>query len=182
MKDENMHLNEEQILISLVDEKDLAKDNQSHLQSCLACREKKTALMSELDRLGKMTKEFTPLPRQKARVYLPESRRRRFLRPVFAAGFAVAFIIVCLLSLKMFIDSPKEMTARLSPESGADLYLIDDLLEESILPEYFLDIAVASYSYFDDEFIKFVVPLEESFNSVTQTLPLEAKGREPVLT
>jgi len=166
MKDKSMHLNEDQILLSLADVNDLSEDIKSHLLACPVCQEKKTALMSELEHLGEMAKDFTPLPQQKPVVLFRESRHFSFRLPVFAAGIAVVLVIACLLSLVLFTDSSKQMTARLSTEIEADLYLLDEILEESSLPEYYLDIAVASYSYFDDEFLEFVTPLEEQFNSV----------------
>jgi len=166
MKDKSMHLNEDQILLSLVDENDLSGDIKGHLLECPVCQEKKTALMSELEHLGEMAKDFTPLPQQKPVLVFREHLHFSFRLRVIGAGFAVALIIACLLSLVLFTDSSKQMTARLSTEMEADLYLMDDILEESALPEYYLDIDVASHSYFDDEFLEFVAPLEEEFNSV----------------
>lgn len=165
MKDKSIHLNEDQILLSLVDVNDLSGDRKSHLLACSVCQERKAALMSELEHLGEMARAFVPLPQQKPALVIRESRHPGFRLPVFAAGFAVVLVIACLLSLVLFTDSSKQMTARLSTEMEADLYLVDDILEESALPEYYLDMAVASYSYFDDEFLEFVVPLEEEFNS-----------------
>lgn len=166
MIDKGMHLSEDQILLSLVDENDLSQEVRSHLLACTACQEKKTALISELEHLGQMAKDLAPLPRQKPLPLVRESRHFSFRLRVLAAGFAVVLIIACLLSLVFFTDSSKQMTARLSTEMETDLYLVDEILEESTLPEYYLDIAVTSYSYFDDEFLEFVVPLEEQLDSV----------------
>ncbi len=161
-----MHLSEDQILLSLVDETDLSEQKQSHLLACPVCQEKKTALMSELERMGEMAKHFAPLPQQKPMLPLRESWHLRFRLPIFAAGLAVILLIAFLGSMSLFTDSSKQMTARVSTEREADLPLMDDLLEESAMPEYYLDIAVDSSSYFDDEFLNFVVPLEEQFDSV----------------
>ena len=166
MEDKRMHLNEDQILLSLVDEMDLSEHTKSHLQVCPVCQEKKTALMSELERMGEMAKHFTPLPQQKPMLPLRESWHFRFRLPIFAAGLAVILLIAFLGSMSLFTDSSKQMTSRLSTEREADLPLMDDLLEEFAMPEYYLDIAVDSSGYFDDEFLKFVVPLEEQLDSV----------------
>ena len=166
MKDKSMHLNEDQILLSLVDENDLSEDMKSHLLACIVCQEKKTALMSELQHLGEMAKDFAPLPQQKPVLLFREPRHLSLHLRILVAGFAVVLIIACLWSLVLFTDSSKPMTARLSTELEAHLYLMDDILKESALPEYYLDIAVASYNYFDDEFLEFVVPLEEQFDPV----------------
>ena len=166
MKDKNIHLNEDQILLSLVEEHDLSEETRSHLLACLLCQEERTALMSELEHLGEMAKDFSPMPQNKPVLPFRESGHFIFNRPVLSAGFAVVLIIACLWSLTLFIDSSKQMTPGLSTDMKVDLYLMDDILEESALPEYYLDIGVASYTYFDEEFMDFVVPQGEGFNSV----------------
>lgn len=166
MEDKRMHLNEDQILLSVVDETDLSEHKKSHLQACPICQEKRTALMSELERMGEMAKHFTPLPQQKPMLPFRESWHFGFRLPIFAAGLAVILLIAFLGSMSLFTDSSKQMTVRLSTEREADLPLMDDILEESAMPEYYLDIAVDSSSYFDDEFLKFVAPLEEQSDSV----------------
>lgn len=165
MKESNMHLNEDQIVLSLVDENDLSEDMKNHLLACPECQEKKTALISELKNLGKMAKGLTPLPKRKPALPVRKSRRFGLGLPVVAAGCAAALVIAFLWNTIFFNQPPKQMTARLSTEVEADFYLMDDILEESALPDYYLDIAVASYSYFDDEFLEFVVPLGEDLNS-----------------
>ncbi len=166
MKDKSNHLNEDEILFSLVEEPDLPEEIKSHLLACLVCQEKKKALMTELERLGKMARDFTPLPQQKPALPFRESRHFIFNRSVLAAGFSVVVIIACLWSLRSFTGSSKHITPGLSPEMEVDLYLMDDILGESALPEYYLDIAAPTYSYFDEEFLDFVVPLGEESNSV----------------
>jgi len=166
MENKSMHLNEDQILVSLVDENDLPEDLKSHLQACPICQEKKITLISELENLGKTAKAFTPLPRQKPVLFLQKSRYYIFRRPVFTAGFSMILIIMCLISFQLFTDSSKQITTRLAMETEEDLYLLEDILEESALPVYYLDIAVTFNSYFDDEFLEFITPMEEESNSV----------------
>ena len=166
MKDKSAHLNEDHILLSLVDESDLSEEKRSHLLACLACQEKKMALLFELEHLGEMAKGFTPLPQKRPALPFRESRRFIFHRPVFAVGFGVVLVIAGLWSLILFTDSSKQMTPRLSADMEVDLYLTDDILGESALPEYYRDIAVPTSSYFDEEFLDFVAPLGEEFSSV----------------
>lgn len=166
MKDKGIHLSEDQILLSLVDGNDLSEDIKTHLLACPACRRKKTAFVLELDRLGEKAKYFTPDLKQKP-VLLFRKPRDSFPRlPIFAAGVALVLIIALALSLVLFTDSSKQMTAQLSTEKEEYLYLLDEILEEAYLPDHYLDITAASNSYFDDEFVEFVVPLGDRFNSV----------------
>jgi len=166
MKDKTIHLSEDQLLFSLVDENDLSQDIKSHLWACPSCRQKKTAFELELDRLGERAKAFTPDPKQEPALLLQKSRAF-FSRPaIFAAGFALVLIIVLASIIVRFTDSSKQMTARLSSEKEAYLYLVDEIVEEPNLPDLYLDIIAASNNYFDDEFVEFVVPLEDQANSV----------------
>ena len=170
MTDRHVHLSDDQILIFMVDENGLSEDNKRHFLSCRVCREKKMALTDELKRLGKMAGDFAPMPRHRPLAGFQEARFTGFRRPSFAAGLAAVLIIACLCSLMLFSDSPKQITARSSREMKADMHLMEDMLEESALPEYVFDVTVVSYSYFDDEFLKFVAPLEEQLDSVSQRL------------
>ncbi len=166
MKDKSIHLSEDQILLSLVDENDLSEDTKSHFLACPACRRKKATFVLELDRLGEKAKDFTPDLKQNS-VLFSRKPRHFFPRiPIFAAGFALVLIIVLALSLVLFTDSSKQITTRLAMETEEDLYLLEDILKESALPEYYLDIAVTFNSYFDDEFLEFIIPMEEESNSV----------------
>jgi hypothetical protein len=166
MKDKSTHLNEDQILFSLVDENDLSDDTKNHLLACPVCQDKKMGLAAELERLGEMVKDFTPASQKRPLPPSQESRHFSFRLPAFAAGFALVLLIACIWGLALFTDSSKQMTAQLSTEMKEGLDLMEDIMEEAVLPEYYLDIAVASYSYFDDEFLEFVVPLEARDNSV----------------
>ena len=164
MKDKGMHVNEDQVLLSIVDGDDLSEDMKDHLTACPLCREKRTVLMRDLERLGQMANEFTPLPRKRPVCPLWKPHRFPLRLPAFAAGFAVVLLIACLWSLSVFTDPSRQGTPPLSTEVKADLGLIDDMVEESGLPEYYLDIADA-YGYFDDGFLEFLVPLGEQGNS-----------------
>lgn len=166
MKATNMHLNEDQVLLSLVDENDLTEDVKTHLQSCALCQEKKMALISELEWLREMAKNLAPLPQNRPVILLPESRHLNFHLPLFATGAGV-LLIVFLWSMIFFSDLSKQKTPPFSPEiMGADIVLLDNLLEESALPEVYLDIVVASNSDFDDDFLEFFIPQEELFYSL----------------
>lgn len=170
MTGKHVHLSDDQILISIVDENGLSEDNKRHLHSCRVCHEKKMALTDELKRLGKMAGDLSPMPQRRPLALYREARLTGFRRPSFAAGIAAVLIISCLCSLMLFSDSPKPITARLSWEMKADMYLMEDMLEQSALTEYVFDVTVVSYSYFDDEFLKFVAPLEDQLDYVSQRL------------
>lgn len=166
MKDKDIHLNEDQILLSIVDGGEPREEVKNHLAACPLCREERAVLIGDLERLGQMAEELTPLPQKRSVLPLRKPQRFRLRLPVFAAGFAVVLLIACLWSLSFFTDPSKQTRPPFSTEVKADLSLIDDILEDSALPEYYLDIADAPYGYFDDRFLEFLVPLGEQGNSV----------------
>ncbi len=166
MKEKKIHMNEDQVLLSLIDENDLPKEMRSHLEGCKACQDKRASLLSELECLGKMAGKFTPAPRKRPILPVRESGRKRYHFPVFATGLASAVVVAFLCSVVLFSDSPEQMEADLSVESEVRLHLMEEILEETALSGHYLDITQTSYSYFDDEFLEFVIPVEEGFDSV----------------
>jgi len=166
MKDKKIHLNEDQILLSLIDENDLPKEMRSHLENCNACQDKRASLLSELECLGKMAGEFTPEPRQRPILPVRESGRKRYHFPVFATGLASAVLVVFLCSIIFFSGPSEQMNTDLSVKSEVRLHLMEEILEEPALSGPYLDITQTAYSYFDDEFLEFVIPEEEEFDSV----------------
>ena len=164
MKDKKIHLNEDQVLLSLVDENDLPEEMGSHLEDCEACQDKRASLLSELGCLGKMAAEFTPAPRKRPILPVRESERKKYHFPVFATGLASAVLLAFLCSVVLFSDPPEQIKANLSEKSEVRLHLMEEILEEPALSEHYLDITQTSYSYFDDEFLEFVIPVEEESN------------------
>jgi len=67
----DQHLDEDQIIVSIVDEKDLPKKLKGHLEACPVCQERRGALMAQLEGMGHMAKELTPRPQS---ISLPEPK------------------------------------------------------------------------------------------------------------
>jgi hypothetical protein len=166
MKNKSIHLSQDQILLSLVDDNDLSEDIKIHLLGCPACRRKKMAFVLELDRLGEKAKYFAPDVKQNPAFLFQKAQYSFIRRPIYAVGLALVLITVLSLSILLFTDSSKQMTTQLSTEKENYLYLLDEILEEPYLPDPYLDITVASNSYFDDEFVEFIVPMEDPVNSI----------------
>ena len=111
-----------------------------------------------------MAGEFTPVPRKRPIPPVRESGRKRYHFPVFATGLASAVLVVFLCSIILLSDSPEQMKASLSVNSEVRLHMMEDILDESALSGHYLDITQTSYGYFDDEFLEFVIPVEEESN------------------
>ena len=160
MKTEIGHLNEEQIIAVIVDEEGLKEEQRRHLETCPLCREEKAALISKLDRLGRMAAEFTPQPQKRPAIPTRESHLLCFRRMALAAGLGAALLIAFIWGPALVPDPATQMVAEFSGDEEMDVFLIDDILDESSLPDYYLDMAASSDSYFDEEFMEFLIPSE----------------------
>jgi hypothetical protein len=164
MKEE--HLGEEQIIVSIVDENDLPEKKRRHLESCPACRETRGELLDQLQKMGHMAMTLAPRP---PTIRLPEPKASwglSFRWPVVASALASLLIIAAVWSLMLFRGSRIEIPPGTPGQQIVGLSSIDDILEESVLPPYYQDMALISFEYFDDDFMDFVVPLEGTDESM----------------
>ena len=165
MKDRVGHLNEEQIIDSVIEGGGLTEEQRRHLETCPLCSEQRGALRSELDRLGRMAADYTPKPQNRPVISIPEFRLLTFRRTAFAAGFAVALLVFLLWGPAFFSDPEQELAVLSNGEEMALLF-VEDILEESASPYLDLDVAATSDAYFDEEFMELLVPTGEYNDSV----------------
>ncbi|MFC1813201.1 hypothetical protein ACFL03_10985 [Thermodesulfobacteriota bacterium] len=162
--EKNGHLDKDQLIVAVIDEKDLPLSLQEHLAACPQCRTDKIRFERKLTQIGRLAKQYAPLPEQK--ISLPESKpRRSLLRPEswqIAAGtaLAVAVVIFAVLwsrppGIKPEIAIKVTANEMLEAESFMDAI---SALTENALPAVYLDITGESYIGFDEEFMQFVVP------------------------
>ena len=60
MKNQEIHLNEDQIIRATVDENELTTSEQNHLSKCSRCQKEKQEFEQVLNRMGDMSKELVP--------------------------------------------------------------------------------------------------------------------------
>ena len=178
----NGHLGKDQLIVAVVDEKDLPLSLQEHLAACPQCRADKIRIESKLTQLGRLAKQYAPLPEQK--ISLPESKPRRSLFRLegwqIAAGTALAaaaviFTVLWLGSPGIKPDIAMKVTADEALEAET---LMNDInvLTENALPAVYLDITGESYIGLDEEFMQFVVP---DINESPPASDLGLKGVTP---
>ncbi|MDM8552789.1 hypothetical protein QUF72_22100 [Desulfobacterales bacterium HSG2] len=165
MKIQTIHLDEEQLIRSVVDENDLSADVRNHLSACPMCQGKKQQFERELDTLGHMAKIFAPSPRESVTYsekpgFFEKVGFYPLLRPVLAA----LLIFGIILPPALLTISEEERMARLVEEMENDRQLMTEIraLEEDALPDFYQDISGEFYGYFDEEFVNFVAPMEET--------------------
>jgi len=89
------HLEEDDILQAVIDDKDLSALQQQHLGECAQCRQRKAQLEQELARLGQLAERYAPKPQK--RIVLAEQKIRSPLlnwRIAFSAAAVVAVVLV----------------------------------------------------------------------------------------
>ncbi len=176
------HLNEDQLIRSLVEEVDLPPNLREHLTVCAVCKATKQKMEARLERLGELARESSPPPRRKVR--LSEFDRRHVQpfwwgwnwRSLCAAGFGAALLLLMLTNMLPTKDKPENRTAQLEREMTEDEQLLDsvDRLEENALPTFYVEVSDLSDPDFDEDFIDFVVPADDNKSS---HLEIRRKGK-----
>jgi hypothetical protein len=164
---EEIHLNDDQILRAVVDEKDLSPTVREHLSRCRLCRAKKDLLEKNLVKLGRMAERATPSPRR--RVSLPGQKQTSprwwfwGWRGVLVATMSVVAVILVVSWFIMFRTESEESVAVLIHEMWEDEKLMTEIrvLEENPLSYVYHEISGGSYPVFDEGFMEFVVPSVE---------------------
>ena len=170
MKSQNQaHLNEEQIILAVVDEKELTGEHLQHILECQLCNKKISQFQDELHGLGEnarlsvppLTKNIT-LPKEEESSV---SYKSRWLPSFGAAAMAGLVLFLYFLSIE---STPQRFIALQSPEAMLeDEYLMEEIFEmvENPLSDVLYDIS-GENGGFDDEFLQFVVPdVQEDFQS-----------------
>lgn len=162
--EKNGHLDKDQLVVAVIDEKDLSLSMQTHLAMCPQCRADKIRFKNNLSQLGRLAKQYAPLPEQK--ISLPESKpRRSFLQLEgwqIAIGTALAVVVVIFAALWSRPPGIKpaiaiKMTANEMLEAESFMDEVSTLTENA-LPEVYMDITGESYTGFGEDFMQFVVP------------------------
>ncbi len=161
----NIHLKEDQIFHCVVDEDSLSKEIRQHIEKCPVCQKKKASFASELENLGKMAGGFVPAPIKKPVLSPKEPGGQWFRLPVFATGLATGLLVAFLVGVPLYLTMQKQAKTDLTFSKEVHLNIVEDVLVEPALSEHYLDMTSPSYSFFDDEFLDFVAPVEEQIDS-----------------
>ena len=161
----NIHLKEEQIFHCVVDEDSLSKEIRQHIEKCPVCQKKQASFASELENLGKMAGGFIPAPIKKPVLSPKEPGGQWFSPPVFATGLAMGLLVAFLVVVPLYLTMQKQAKSDLMFSNEVHTTIVEDMLVEPVLSEHYLDITSPSYSFFDDEFLDFVAPVEEQIDS-----------------
>jgi hypothetical protein len=170
MNEKILHLSEDQLVLSVSDEGGLPEAVKDHLETCATCREKRSALQSELELLGAMAERFAPEPRMRPQVAPAKGGRLGLPLPAFAGGLAAFAVVAVLVSVLLLSKGSEEMRADLGSSHEPRLHLVEEILDDSVLSGPYGDMTPVSHGYLDDDFLDFVAPVEASSDSVQNLL------------
>ena len=177
MKNQDIHLNEDQIIRATVDENDLTTSEQNHLSKCSLCQKEKQEFEQVLNRMGDISQELVPSPRRR---FIPTSQKSRSTfrwQPALVTGFAIILLMIVIWGSPLFKRFQENSSVQIVQKMGSDQQFVAGitLVEDYALPDRYLDIIGTSdeddydnydeYNdyddddYYDDEFLEFVLPL-----------------------
>jgi len=170
MKNQDIHLNEDQIIRAIVDENDLTTFERNHLLKCSLCQKEKQGFEQELNRMGEMSKELVPSPRRGFIPVVQESRSLFRWQPVLVTGFVIVLLLIGIWWTSIFTRFQENGSMHIAQKMGSDQQLMAEItfIEDYALPDSYLDIIGNSNDddyddydddYYDDEFLEFVLPL-----------------------
>ena len=162
-KHADQHLNDDQIIRSVIDEAELPRHIKNHLDRCPECREEKIRLERDLTALGDAASRFAPRPRRV--VVLPERKEKSLgwlagHHSWALASGVCAVLVVFFLGWNLFIRLPQGRLAGVEEEMQKDgqfMVEINDLVENP-LPQVYRAISGEGYAEVDEDLMDFVVP------------------------
>jgi hypothetical protein len=163
------HLDERQIVMSVVDEASLTAEAAEHLRSCAHCLAARRALERKLSSFGDLARQMAPSPRRPVAVELPQKEKHPGWfhggRPLRVAAAGMAVVAVLILGTLITRHSQEQLMAQLTREILEDERLMSEIarLEEDALP----DIVPGDRNGYgreedsDEEFMDFLVPASD---------------------
>ncbi len=172
MKSENQsHLQEEQILWAVIDEKEIAGDELLHLHACPLCTKKVEQIKDGLQELGRKAMLAAPpvsrtvtLPGKKPTTNIHNAGWLPFFGAAAMASFVVFFYIMGMKTLPPDNLSPLQVQESLLEDESL-MREISDMVDYP-LSEDMYEITGDNGIGFDEDFLQFIVPdMEDDFQS-----------------
>ena len=167
-KNKRSHLSEDELIVALIDEKDLPPDCYIHLSDCRECASAKEALHHQLSGIGRKAERLTPLLSKK--LYLPQAeakqrhRRRRYLTPAFGSVFVIILVIMAVWRPGAF--KTNKINPGVHAQSDDILLMQVSALIDNPLPDAYREIADIAEPDMEEDVTDFIVPSIE--NSISR--------------
>ncbi len=167
-KNKRSHLSEDELIVALIDEKDLPQDRYIHLSECRECSSAREAFHHHLSGIGRKAECLTPLLSKK--LYLPQAEakqrhiRRRYLTPAFGSVFVIILVIMAVWLPGAF--KTNKINPGVHAQSDDILLMQVSSLIDNPLPDAYREIADLAEPDMEDDITDFIVPsIENSISS-----------------
>jgi hypothetical protein len=161
------HLDDEQLIQSVVDASDLPGSVQAHLAECGQCLAGKNSFELEMTTLSQKAEQFAPQPQR--RIMLPAQKSKNPFRNLLdwhnlaaaAATVAAVFILVWGTNLVRNLSEPG--TENLTADMVESERLMTEVktLVDNALPPFYLVLSGENNAGYDDDFYQFLIPTIE---------------------
>ena len=168
MKSGNVqHLNEEQLIQSVVDVSDLPESVQAHLAGCGQCLAGKDSFELEMATLSQKAEQLAPKPQR--RILLPAQKTKNPLwnfldwqnLAAAAATVAAVFILVWGTNLVRNLSDPGTGNMTADMVESERLMTEVNTLVDNALPSFYLVLSGENTAGYDEEFYQFLIPAIE---------------------
>jgi hypothetical protein len=161
------HLNDEQLIQSVVDASDLPGSVQAHLAECGQCLAGKNSFELEMTTLSQKAEQFAPKPQR--RIMLPAQKSKNPFRNLLdwhnlvaaAATVAAVFILVWGTNLVRNLSEPGTENLKADMVESERLMTEVKTLVDNALPPFYLVLSGENNAGYDDDFYQFLIPTIE---------------------
>jgi len=161
------HLNDEQLIQSVVDSSDLPGSVQAHLAECGHCLAGKNSFELEMTTLSQKAEQFAPKPQR--RIILPAQKSKNPFRNLLdwhnltaaAATVAAVFILVWGTNLVRNLSEPGTENLTADMVESERLMTEVNTLVDNALPPFYLVLSGENNAGYDDDFYQFLIPTIE---------------------
>ena len=157
------HLAEDDMLRAVIDDTDLSTLQQQHLAECSQCRSHRERLESELTHLGQLAERYAPEPLRRITVAHDKVRLPFSIRGFVFSAAAVAAVIIVVWATLFIRNQQQGPVGNLAQNMVEAERLMTEIngLVENALPPVYLDIVGDTNLKTDEDFIDFLVPINE---------------------
>ena len=161
------HLDDEQLIQSVVDASDLPNSVQTHLAECGQCLAGKNSFELEMTTLGQKAEQFAPQPQRRILLPVPKSKSpfRNLLdwHNLVAAAATVAAVVILVWGTNLVRDLSEPGTENLTADMVESERLMTEVntLVDNALPPFYLVLSGENNAGYDEDFYQFLIPTIE---------------------
>jgi hypothetical protein len=157
------HLGEDDMLRAVIDDTDLSTLQRQHLAECSQCRSHRKSLESELTHIGQLAERYAPEPLRRITVAHDKVRLPFSIRGFVFSAAAVAAAIIVVWAAVLIRNQQQGSVENLAQNmvEAESLMTEINMLVDNALPQVYLDIVGDTSLKTDEDFIDFLVPINE---------------------